>query len=101
MYTEKIALWTDSVLAKLNFADKTIPGTASPRIQKWCLFVASFDINFDYTKSVEIADFLIRRPLSVETGDSQITSEYVASLSNILLLREQIRSSRENDPISQ
>lgn len=75
VYGSQFTILTDSLSVKLLFDGKDISNMASPRLQRWDL---TSDFKIEYTKKVEVADFLSRLHLNVETGDSRISEDYVA-----------------------
>lgn len=71
IYGKSCTVYTDSIPDKILFRDKTIPNFASPRSQRWCLLVASYNLDIQYTKEVRVVDFLSRLPLTGQTDDSE------------------------------
>lgn len=101
IYGRAITIYTYSMPVKLIFSDRSIPSTASPRMQRWCLYADMYDLKFEYTKEVELADFLSRNPLSDVTGDGDLSSTYLASIENSFLLPNQVKDSISKDQFYQ
>lgn len=71
----------------MSFSHGDIPNTATPRLQKWVLFLSSYDYDIIYSKKVEVADCLSRSPSNEKTGDAEVSAQYVANTFEQLLLR--------------
>lgn len=102
IFGRNFQILTDSLPAKMIFQGKEIPNTAAPRLQRWSLFLSSYDYQIIYTKKLEVTDlFMPRIPMTDETGDSKLSMEYVSMIVEEPLLKSQVVEGTIKDQVLQ
>ena len=105
LYRRRFKIYTDhKPLLGLLQSNKAIPTTASPRIQRWALFLAgySYELVYHSGRSIGNADGLSRLPLPTEIeevpvpGDIKLVMDH---LDNTPVQVKDIERWTSNDPI--
>ena len=105
IYGRNVVIYTDhKPLLGLLGEDKPIPGTASPRMQRWALTLSGYEYTLKYMKGVQnvSADCLSRLPLAEtvksvpETGETILLMDHLDSSA---VTSTQIRNWTRRDPV--
>lgn len=102
LYGQPFTVFTDNQALRdlLNPKKKTLP-VASARLQRWIIFISSYNCNVKYrpARKMQNADALSRLPLNVPTDVDEFKINYFTSNNEIPVDMPTIKSETERDSI--